>query len=264
MTVLDEVRKTIVEMAHSSKASHVGSALSVVEILYALYFKVTNISKSNVSSLNRDKVILSKGHGSAALYSILYHKEILSKEQIKAYSVDGGCLPCHIDMNAAKGLDASTGALGHGLGIGVGMAIANRIDSKSNHVYVIIGDGEAQEGSVWEAVALAGSMKLDNITVIVDYNGFQASGKSNDVINQSNLSERFKSFGFDAFEVDGHNVDGLAKVFNCRSSLPKAVIAHTKKGKGLSFMEDTLESHYMKITDELFAKAMSELGEKQK
>ncbi len=260
MTSPKEIRKEILKMGLASKAAHLGSALSLVEILYTLYFKVANYGKENMSSPDRDKIILSKGHGSAALYAVLNKKGIIPDNAIAKYSVNGGVLPCHIDMNAADGLEASAGALGHGIGIAVGMALANKVDRNKGHVYTIIGDGEAQEGSVWEAAELASTRGLDNLTVIVDFNELQASGFSNDIINQKDLSERFRAFGFDAVDVDGHNVEELEKSLKApRIGRPKAIVAHTIKGKGISFMEGTVQSHYTRLNDELYAQAMADV-----
>ncbi len=259
MTTPKEIRKEILEMGYRSKAAHLGSALSLVEILYTLYFKVAHYDKENYHSPERDKIVLSKGHGSAALYAILHKKGIISDEAINKYSINGGILPCHIDMNAADGLEASAGALGHGIGIAVGMALAKKMDHLPGHVYTIIGDGEAQEGSVWEAVELAATQNLDNFTVIVDFNEIQASGFSNQIIDQRNLSQRFKAFGFEAYDVDGHDIAELEKTLKIIPHKPKALVAHTIKGKGVKFMEGTVQSHYTRLNDELYAQALAEL-----
>ena len=259
MTTPKEIRKEILEMGYKSKASHLGSALSLVEILYTVYFKTANYSKENMTDPERDKIILSKGHGSAALYAVLHKKGILTDEEISSYCMNGGLLPCHIDMHTARGFEASAGALGHGIGIAVGLALADKMNGRSSKVFTIIGDGESQEGSVWEAAELASTLKLKNLTVIVDFNEIQASGFSNQIIDQRNLSERFKAFGFEAFDVNGHDVDALERVLKLSSDKPKAVIAHTVKGKGVSFMEGTVQSHYTKLNDELFAQAIKDV-----
>lgn len=259
MTTPKQIRKDILTMGWKSKASHLGSALSLVEILYALYFQTANFSKEKVHDPERDKIILSKGHGSVALYSVLNRLGIISDEDIESYSQNGGRLPCHIDMTSAEGLEASAGSLGHGAGIGVGMALANKMDARTGRIFVIVGDGEIQEGSVWEAVALASTQKLDNFTLIVDFNGIQASDFSNKTIDQRNLSERLTAFGFDACDVDGHDVDALTAAFKKRSDKPTAIVAHTVKGKGVSFMENTVQSHYTKLTDKLCEKALADV-----
>lgn len=259
MTTPKQIRKDILKMGWKSKASHLGSALSLVEILYALYFKTAHFSKENINDPNRDKIILSKGHGSAALYSVLNRLGIISDEQIETYSQNGGKLPCHIDMTTAPGLEASAGSLGHGAGIGVGMALANKMDGKNGRIFVIVGDGEIQEGSVWEAIAYASTKKLNNFTLIVDFNGIQASSFSNETINQQNLSTRLEAFGFDAYDVDGHNIDALTEALKKTTDKPTAIVAHTIKGKGISFMENTIQSHYTKLTDDLYEKALIEV-----
>lgn len=257
MVTTKQIRKDIINMAYRAKSAHIGSALSLVEILHTLYFKVANFSAENYRSPDRDKIILSKGHGSAALYSVLHHKGLIPAEDLEYYSVNGGRLPCHIDMATAKGLEASTGSLAHGLGIGVGMAMSDRMNEINARVYVIIGDGEAQEGSIWEAVELAATLKLNNLTVIVDFNEFQASGGN--VIEQQNLAERFAAFGFEAYDINGHDENELERVLKISAEKPKAVIARTLKGKGVSFMENTLKSHYTKLDDDLYQRAIQDI-----
>lgn len=255
-----QIRELIARAAHKSKASHVGAALSVVEILEAVYFRVANYSKDNYKSENRDRIILSKGHGSLALYCTLVLKGIIPKEYVEQYVVDGGKLPCHIDMNSAPGLEASTGSLGHGLSIAEGMALANRLKKIKARIFVIIGDGEFQEGSVMEALNSIGSLNLNEITVILDNNHFQASAATQEVTDDKRYPDIFKAFGFEVKVADGHSVDELEKVLKTKTDKPLAVIANTLKGKGFSFMENTLASHYIKFDDEKLAVALKELG----
>ena len=259
---LKEIKQTMLKMVHKANVSHIGAGLSVVDILYELYFNVTNLDKETIHDPNRDVVILSKGHSSAALYSVLYHKGLIEKSLIDNYSIDGGSLPCHVDKEKSPFFEVSTGSLGHGASVAVGMALAKKIDNLKGHVYVICGDGECNEGSVWEAVMFADTHKLDNLTLIVDYNKFQAFGPTNSVINQKNIADRFKAFGFDAFMIDGHNFDEIEKVLRYRSDRPIAVIANTIKGKGVSFMENTLEWHYKSPNDEQLKIALKEIEEK--
>lgn len=267
MEKLKEVRKTIVEMIHNANVSHIGSAMSIVDILYVLYFKVANITKQNIKDPNRDIVILSKGHSSAALYSVLYHRNLITKEMIDNYSKDNGSLPCHIDKEKSPFFEVSTGSLGHGLSLGVGFALAKKINKNTGRVYVICGDGEMNEGSVWEAIMFASTHKLDNLTLIVDFNHFQAFGSTNSIINQSNLEERLKAFGFDAHTINGHDFKMIERALMYRSSLkylkqPVAIIANTVKGKGVSFMENKLEWHYKSPNDEQLEIALHEIEEK--
>lgn len=262
MKELKEIRQTIVKMVHSANVSHIGAALSVVDILYTLYFKVANISKENINNPNRDIIILSKGHASAALYSVLYHKGFLSKETIDKYSKDNGTLPCHIDKEKSPFFEVSSGSLGHGASLGVGFAIAKKIDKNTGRVFVICGDGECNEGSIWEALMFASTNKLNNFVFIVDYNKFQGFGATNEVIDQQNISDRIQSFGFETYIIDGNNVNQLEDILSKNFDKPLAIIANTVKGKGVSFMENKLEWHYKSPNDEQLKIALQELEEK--
>jgi transketolase len=256
----NNIRKTIIHMVHYSKSSHVGTSLSMVDILSILYFKIMNIDPRNPKKPDRDKFILSKGHGSAALYATLAERGFFPKEYLDKYYIDGGILPGHLDMEAVPGIEASTGSLGHGLSVGLGMAIANQQKSNTGHIYVLLGDGECNEGSVWEAVMLASTLQLKNFTAIVDYNKLQSFGRTNEIICQENIAERWRAFGWEAYEVDGHNLDELEKVFNLKQSGPKVIIAHTVKGKGVTYMENKLEWHYKSPDNDQYNEALKELG----
>lgn len=258
----NNIRKSIIHMVHYSKSSHVGTCLSIVDILSILYFKVMNVDPQNPNKADRDKFILSKGHGSAALYATLAERGFFPKEYLDKYYTDGGILPGHLDMEAVPGIEASAGSLGHGLSLGLGMAIANRQTNNPGHIYVLLGDGECNEGSVWEAVMLASTLQLKNFTAIIDYNKLQSFGRTNEIINQENMAERWRAFGWETYEVDGHHVDELEKVFNLEQSRPKAIIAHTIKGKGVSYMEDRLEWHYKSPDRDQYNEALKELGDK--
>ena len=255
-----KIRELIAKAAFKSKASHVGSALSIVEILEALYFRVANYSKENYKSESRDRIILSKGHGSLALYCTLVLKGIIPEEYLDKYLVNDGKLPCHIDMNSADGLEASTGSLGHGLGLGQGMALANRLKGINARIFVILGDGEFQEGSVMEALNSIGSLNLKEITVILDNNHFQASAATSEVADEKRYSKIFDAFGFETKTVDGHNADELEQALKIKADKPLAIIANTIKGKGFSFFENTLASHYIKIDEEKYNIALKDLG----
>lgn len=253
-STIKNIRHKLIECAYKSNAGHIGSALSCVEILYSLYFNVANISKNNIYDENRDRIILSKGHGSLALYLMLAYKGIIPMNYLDKYLSNGGKLPCHIDMQSAPGLEASTGSLGHGLGLGEGFALANKMRHNNARIFVIMGDGEMQEGSVWEALNSISTLKLNNLVVIIDNNQFQASAATKDVTNAQNLKERLTSFGYHATEVDGHDVKVLSNAFQKRNEQPIAVIANTIKGKGCLFMENSLESHYIKIDHDRYKK----------
>ncbi|PAF44656.1 transketolase [Helicobacter sp. 11S02629-2] len=259
MQKLKEIRQTILQMTHDANVSHVGSALSVVDILYTLYFEVINIIKKSINSNDRDIVILSKGHASAALYSVLYHKGFITKKDIESYAVDGGMLPCHIDKAKSPFFEISSGSLGHGLGVGAGMALAKKLDGNQGRVYVICGDGECNEGSIWEALMFASTNHLNNLTLIVDFNKLQGFGTTNEIINQFNLEERMAAFGFDTYSVDGHDINTLKKILLKTSNKPLAIVAHTIKGKGVSFMEDRCEWHYKSPNDEQLNIALKEI-----
>ena len=254
------IRRSIVHMCHYSKSSHVGTCLSMVDILYVLYYKIMHLDPANPTMAGRDKFILSKGHGGAALYATLAERGYFPKTYLDRYYVDGGILPGHLDMEAVPGVEVSAGSLGHGLSIGIGMAIANQLDEDQGHIYVLVGDGECNEGSIWEAVMLASTLKLQNLTVIIDYNQLQSFGRTNEVINQENMSERWSSFGWDAIDIDGHNLQAIEDAFKLPHKGPRAIIAHTVKGKGVSYMENKLEWHYKSPNDEQLALALEELA----
>lgn len=256
---LQEIKKMIIRMTYKAQVSHVGAALSVVDILYLLYFDVTDINSDNIEDKNRDVIILSKGHASAALYSVLYYKGLISKNYIENYAINGGELPCHIDKNKSPFFEVSTGSLGHGPSVAVGMALAKKMDKLEGRVYVICGDGECNEGSVWEAIMFAGTHRLNNLTLIIDYNKLQAFGKTNEVIDQSNIKARFEDFNFDTLEIDGHNLTELSKALRHKSDRPVCIIANTIKGKGVSFMEDKLEWHYKSPNEEQMLISIKEL-----
>jgi len=258
-STLINIKKSVISMTHRSKSSHVGSCLSACDILYTLYFKILNVDPNDPQKNDRDKFILSKGHASAALYATLAERGFYARSLLDGFYIDGGTLPGHLDMKAVPGVEASAGSLGHGLSIGVGMAIANKCSRNPGKIYVLVGDGECNEGAIWEAVMLAATLKLDNITTIVDYNKLQGFGRTHEVINQLNMAERWKVFGWDVHEVDGHNVVELEKAFRLPQSGPKALVAHTVKGKGVCFMEDRLEWHYKSPDDMQCDKALKEL-----
>lgn len=258
----NNIRKSIVHMVHYSKSSHVGTCLSMVDILATLYFKIMNIDPRNPNKPDRDKFILSKGHGSAALYATLAERGFFPKSHLDRYYVDGGILPGHLDMEAVPGIETSAGSLGHGLSIGLGMAISNRQSHNPGHIFVLLGDGECNEGSVWEAVMLASTLRLNNFTAIVDYNKLQSFGRTNEVICQENMAERWRAFGWEVCEVDGHDSVQLEQAFKHKQTGPKAIVAHTIKGKGISYMEDRLEWHYKSPNDDQYREALLELGDK--
>ena len=253
------IRKSILQMNSRSFASHSGTALSTVDILVILYFKIMNIDERNSLLKNRDKFILSKGHGSSALYATLAEKGFFDKKLLDGFYIDGGLLPGHLDKEAVPGVEVSSGSLGHALSIGLGMAIANKVDKLDNHVYVMCGDGELNEGSVWEAIMFAPHQQLNNLTLIVDYNKLQGYGKTNEVINLEPLNEKLKAFNWDVIEIDGHNFEEIEEALLRKNFKPKVIIAHTIKGKGISFMENEFLWHYKSPNKEELIQALKEL-----
>jgi len=254
--LIKEMKREMFRIVNRCNSSHIGSCLSCIDILYSLYFKIMDCEKIKNKSPDRDIFILAKGHGALALYITLAYTGFFPKEYLDKYYINGGLFHAHPDKTKAKGIECSTGSLGHGASIGLGMAIAKSRNQNKGHVYVLMGDGECNEGSVWEAVMLASTLKQSNYTLIVDFNHLQGMGR--DVICQDNIGERFKAFGFHVKEVNGHDIDQLTAALQDRNG-PLAVIAHTVKGKGVSFTEDKLEWHYKSPNDEQLEIALKEL-----
>ena len=239
------IRLSILDMIMSSNSSHIGSAFSIIDILTTLFSEFINLDLIKEKSKKRDFFILSKGHSVVALYSILAHVGLISFENLKSYYKDGTLLAGHPIRNSFPGIEASTGSLGHGLPIAVGLALASKKDRLRNKIYVLLGDGECQEGSVWEAIQLAVRLKLNNLIIIVDYNKLQGFDRTENITRVC-WKEKFEAFGCNSCVIDGHNFLELIKTFNDvkQSDYPKVIIANTIKGKGISFMEDKLEWHY--------------------
>ncbi len=258
-----EIRKKILKMMFESKMAHLGSCLSCVDILTILYFKILKINPKNPLSENRDRFILSKGHAVAALYAILARRGFLRGNTLSSYCKEGGKLFGHSTYNCLQGIEVSTGSLGHGLPIGTGMALAAKNDNKKYRIFVLMSDGECDEGSVWEAALFAGHHKLDNLVGIIDYNKLQAFGRTNEVLNLEPLFEKWKDFGWGTAEIDGHNFSEIQRGFSnipIEKGKPTMIIAHTVKGKGISFMEDKLEWHYKNLTENEYKSALKELN----
>jgi transketolase len=258
------IRRRVINMAHKSKHGHIGSALSTVDVIAALYFRVLNIDPSNPSEDNRDRFILSKGHGAAALYAALAERGFFDPALIEAYLEDGSILASHPTVYSQNlpGIEFSTGSLGHGLSVAAGMALAAKLDSRRSKVFVMISDGECDEGCTWEAALFAAHHGLDNLTVIIDYNKIQAFGRIKDVMKLEPLADKWRSFGFGTKEVDGHDMKEIVKTMEklpIEPGKPTAIIAHTTLGKGVDFMEDRLAWHYNVLTDELYNKALAQL-----
>lgn len=257
-----EMRKAALFMALSAKneGAHLGGGLSMIEIMAALYLSIMKIDPEKPEMEKRDRFILSKGHGVLALYAALYQAGFIKKEELVTFKNDQTDLYGHPSLNIKKGIEFSSGSLGQGLSLGVGTALAlKRKRNFTSKVYVLLGDGECDEGSVWEAAASAAHFHLDNLTVIVDKNGLQYDGQTEMVLSMESLSEKFEAFGFDTFEVDGHDFEDLSTAFIQNCDRPKAIIAHTVKGKGVSFMENKREWHHARLIQKQYEQAIAEL-----
>ncbi|MDP9751548.1 transketolase [Thermoanaerobacter pentosaceus] len=257
-----EIRKDIITMIAEAGSGHPGGSLSCTDILTILYFDKMNIDPENPKWEERDRLVLSKGHAAPALYAVLSERGYFPKEELKTLRQLHSILQGHPDMKSTPGVDMTTGSLGQGLSAANGMAIAGKLDNKNYRVYVILGDGEIQEGQIWEAAMTAAHYKLDNLTAILDYNGLQIDGKNEDVMNIAPVKEKFKAFGWNVIEVDGHNFEELDKAIEEAKETkgkPTIIIAKTIKGKGVSFMENRVEWHGVAPKKEEAEKALAEL-----
>ncbi len=258
------IRAQLVKLSHTARAPHLGSAMSCVDILVAAYCGGLRIGSEDVDSPDRDRLILSKGHAAAALYATLAEKEFFPKQLLETYGRPGSRLTEQMSPGCVPGVEAATGSLGHGLSLGLGMSLAGRIEGRSYRVCVVLSDGECNEGSVWEAAMLAAAQRTGNLIAVVDFNGWQATGRTDEIMAISPLREKWEAFGWRAEEVDGHDVraiqDALRRALS-QSGQPSAIVAHTVKGKGVSFMEDDNNWHYrIPDADELQA-ALAELDD---
>lgn len=256
------IRKSIVEMIYKASSGHPGGALSCADILTVLYFSEMNVDVEHPKDENRDRLVLSKGHASAALYATLAEKGFFPKEDLLGFRNSNSILQGHPDMKKIPGVDMSTGSLGQGLSVANGMAIAGKLDQKNYRVYAILGDGEIEEGQIWEAAMTASHYKLDNLCAIVDYNNLQIDGKITEVMNSVPIDEKFKSFGFHVINIDGHAMDEILNALKEAKTVkgkPTAIIAKTIKGKGVSFMEDQAGWHGKAPNEEEYQRAIQEL-----
>lgn len=257
------IRGKLVQMSHASGAPHLASALSCVEILVAAYWAALRIDPARPDDPDRDRLLFSKGHAATALYAALAYRGFFDPALLDGYAEPGCCLPEHPSASCAPGVEIASGSLGHGLGLGLGMALAARIHRRDYRVFVVMSDGECNEGSVWEAAMMAPAHHLDTLVAIVDYNKWQATGRSNEVLALAPLREKWEAFGWSASEVDGHDVAALAGALATlppAPGKPTALIAHTVKGKGISFMEDDNNWHYRIPNADEVAAALGELG----
>lgn len=239
-----EVRKNIIEMLYESKSGHPGGSLSCADILTYLYFEKMKVNIDNPKEEDRDRFVLSKGHAAPALYSVLAEKGFFDKKELKSLRKIGAKLQGHPDAKNIPGVDVSTGSLGQGISNAVGMALGLKCRDSQSKVYVILGDGEIQEGLVWEAFMAASHYKLDNLVAILDYNGLQIDGKNEEVMNINPIDDKLKSFGWNVVSCDGHNFNDINEAFNkFEKDKPTIIIAKTIKGKGVSFMENQVSWH---------------------
>lgn len=259
-----DLRARIIETSSKAGIPHLGSCLSCVDILTALYFAVLRIDPANPRDATRDRFILSKGHGAPALFQVLAKRGFYPESMLDTYGQDGGVFAEHPPTpDHLAGIEAATGSLGHGLPIGLGMALAGRIQERAYNVYAVLSDGECNEGSVWEAAMLAAAQRVSNLCVVIDFNKWQATGRSREIMALDPLADKWRAFGWNVTEVDGHDMAALLNVLQqhpADNGKPTAIIAHTVKGKGVSFMEDDNNWHYRIPTADEVVKSRQELG----
>ena len=257
-----KIRRHSVEMTHLAKASHVGSSLSMAEILVVLYREILRVDPEKPLWPRRDRLILSKGHACAALYAVLAESGFFPVERLQTFYKNGSTLAGHVTHRGVPGVEASTGSLGHGLSLATGMALAARRGSDSFRVFCVLSDGECDEGSTWEPALFASQHELDNLVAVVDYNKIQSLGSVREVLDLEPFAEKWSAFGWEVEELDGHDVQSLADVLSgvpFKRGRPSCVIAHTVKGKGVSFMEDRLLWHYRTPQGDEYLAALAEL-----
>ena len=258
-----KIRKDIIEEVYNANSGHPGGSLSISDIMAVLYFNELRIDEKNPRWEERDRLVLSKGHCSPALYAALAERGFFDKEDLKSFRKIESNLQGHPDLNKVPGVDMTSGSLGQGLSIANGMAIAGKMDNKDYRVYTILGDGEIEEGQVWEAAMTANKYKLDNLCVIVDNNNLQIDGTIEEVMSSYPIDEKFKSFGFNVLTIDGNNIEEILSAFEIAKQTknkPTCIIAKTIKGKGVSFMENKVGWHGKAPNEEEYEEAMKNLS----
>ena len=258
-----EVRKGIIEAVYSAKSGHPGGSLSIADVMTVLYFNEMNVDENNPKWEERDRLVLSKGHCSPVLYSCLAERGFFEKELLKTFRNINSNLQGHPDLNKVKGVDMTSGSLGQGLSVANGMAIAGKLDNKNYRVYAILGDGEIEEGQIWEAAMASSKYKLDNLCVIVDKNNLQIDGTTDEVMSSAPLDDKFKSFGYEVITINGNNILEIMQAFAKAKTIknkPTCIIAETIKGKGISFMEGQVGWHGKAPNEEQYNLAMQELN----
>jgi transketolase len=257
------VRAATVRMAHDGKTPHVGSALSAVDVLVALYFHAMQVDPAAEAGTDEDVFILSKGHGCMSYYATLAERGFFPASLLASYAQNGGALPEHPTPGHIPGIRVATGSLGHGLAIAAGMAHARALDRRPGRIFTLLSDGECNEGSVWEAAMFAAGRRLERLVAIIDYNKLQAMGRTDEVTALAPLADKWRAFGWGTREIDGHDLPAIVAALDAlpyETGRPNAIVAHTVKGKGVSFMEDDLEWHYRPPNDADLARALAELG----
>lgn len=263
--ISNDIRKDIIEEVYEAQSGHPGGSLSCADILTVLYFNQMNINPQKPDAEGRDRFVLSKGHCSPALYATLARKGYFDKELLNTFRKIGSNLQGHPDMKKIPGVDMTTGSLGQGLSAAVGMALASKIDSAGCRVYCLLGDGEIDEGQIWEAAMTASKNELDNLCVILDNNGLQLETNIDEIIDPTSIADKFMSFGFNVIECDGHSITSLIDAFNSarnKKRVPTIIIAKTVKGKGVSFMENQIGWHGKAPNEEEYRNAIEELNNK--
>jgi transketolase len=261
--IATDIRIGAVDAVYNAKSGHPGGALSASDIMACLYFSELRINPENPSDPERDRFVLSKGHSCPALYSAMAHKGYFPVEDLKGFRHLGTAVQGHPDMKSIKGIDMSAGSLGQGFSCACGMALAGKLDKKDYRVYSMIGDGESQEGQVWEAIMFASHYKLDNLCLIVDNNGLQIDGRVEDVMNTMPYESKLEAFGWNVITIDGHDIEQILSAFDSAKTVkgkPTAIVAKTVKGKGVSFMENEAGWHGKAPNDAEYEKAIAELN----
>ena len=258
----NKIRNHALDMTSEGSSSHIGSVFSIADILACLYGGLMNVNPKNYKDKNRDRFILSKGHAGAGVYAVLAESGFFSTELLKTHYKDGSTLSGHVSHKNIPGVELSTGSLGHGLSVGVGLAISAKLDKRKNKVIVLLSDGECDEGSNWEAMMFASHHKLDNLIAIIDYNKLQSLDSIENTLNLEPLTDKLVAFGWNVIEVDGHNVEDISDSFKKASVFlhkPTCIIAHTTKGKGVSFFENKVLWHYRSAKGQEYENAKKEL-----
>jgi transketolase len=260
LSIAKAIRRDVIRMSYEGHGAHISSCLSIVDILTVLYFGVMRVDSKNAEMTSRDRFILSKGHAAAALYATLARRGFFSEDLLKSYGSDDTKLACHPEYGWLPGIEFSTGSLGHGLPVGCGMAMGARLNRVNARVFVLMSDAECNEGSVWEAALFAAHHDLDNLVVLIDYNKFQAFGRTASVLGIEPFGDKWRSFGWEVIEVNGNDIYGLIDALSQSVRFkPTVFICHTIAGKGVSFTENQLRWHYHNLDKSSYERAMKEL-----